>query len=80
MAAKRPTNTLRLVTRSLTPRQLRALTAVARLDLTVPKLLVNANIIPPSAKADLSDALSVIFEACIERCKRHDIVIPSDNC
>jgi hypothetical protein len=79
MAAKKPTNTIRLVTRSLTPRQLRALTAVARLDITVPKLLVNATIIPLSAKDDLSAALEVVFNECVARCKRHGIVIPTDN-
>lgn len=73
MAAKRPTNTIRLVTKSLTKRQLRALTVFISYDLTMPRLAVNAGVLPPSGQRDLQEAMRIVHGACVARCKRHEV-------
>lgn len=70
-------NRMRLVTGKLTPRQLRAITTMARLNVTVPDLCVNAKVIPPSARLDLTEALNSVFHACKVTLGRFEMRVPS---
>ena len=72
-----PTDRMRLVTQKLTPRQLRALTAMAQRNLAVPDLCRAAQLIPPSAQGDLQDALGVVFAACKVTLARYEMPVPS---
>lgn len=69
-------NRMRLVTGKLTPRQLRALTTAARINVSVPRLLVTAKVIPPSAREDLTEALDTVFHACTVTLARFDMPVP----
>jgi hypothetical protein len=80
MAAKRPTNTIRLVTQRLTERQVRALSALSWWNVTVPTLAQMQGIIPPSARKDLEEALYIIRKACALRAKQSNIALPSIMC
>lgn len=70
------TDRMRIVTRKLTPRQLRALTAMSRRNLAVPSLCRANGIIPPSAKEDLEGALGVVFGACKVTLGRYEMMVP----
>lgn len=72
-----PTDRMRIVTQKLTPRQLRALTAMSQHNVTVPDLCRRGNVIPPSAYGDLQDALGVVFSACKVVLDRYEMKVPS---
>jgi len=72
-----PTDRMRIVTQKLTPRQLRALAAMAQHNLTVPELCREHAVVPPSAQADLQDALGAVFAACKVTLARYEMPVPS---